>query len=443
MKNNDIQITFNRQFLVDLAKSSELNVEHIRLLSDVHNHEIVVGGKLLDELVEVQTQLERLEAMGDDEFRAFYIELPRPTPDEWGNSEEEIADWEAYNPMETYWFHISATRYNECRSLIFNNKKLRYFVVTNQSSYALRGSGFQNGQWYEDYLTKIFSYLKNLIDAIVSNPDGYNEYVANNLPYQLRYGRIARKDFNRIEPRFKIEVEDREWAIKALEASILNETAEPLNSITIRQYCKYFRIGHEAYTRYYQKISPKYTKHIILEDISEELYDVAYYNKAKFKHIDEKYNLDSEEDFKKFAKDHYGELGLSRLDICASNFQRKGWVIGVYNSYSANVDIAIDVATALYKSGAPLEISDAVKLLKILCEEDSVGLIPCTFHDYMNHHDEGTVYELPWKYQLSDDCDDSESLLTKAQYDEIVSLAEWDEIRKVRVSGNSSGKCKK
>ena len=164
--------------------------------------------------------------------------------------------------------------------------------------------------------------------------------------------------------------------------------------------------------------------------MSKELLDVAYYNNAEFKHINEKYNLDSEEDFKKFARDHYGELGLSRLDICASNFQRKGWVIGVYNSYSANVDVAIDVATALYKSGAPLEIYDAEKLMKILNEEDYVGLIPRTFHDYMNHHDEGTVYELPWEYQLSEK---SESLLTKAQYDEIISLAEWGEIEKVKV----------
>ena len=105
-------------------------------------------------------------------------------------------------------------------------------------------------------------------------------------------------------------------------------------------------------------------------------------------------------------------------------------VIDVYNSYSANVDVAIDVATAIYKSGAPLEISDAEKLLKILSEEDYVGLIPRTYHDYMNHHDEGTVYELPWEYQLSDE---SESPLTKAQYDEIVSLAEWDEIEKIKV----------
>lgn len=442
METNDRQIIFNRQFFIDLAKNAELNVSHIRELSEVENHEIVVGDKLLDMLVEVQSQFERLEAMGDDDFRAFHIEIPRPTLDEWGNCEEGIAvgeyknreeyieDWKSYNPMETYWFHVSVARYNEYRSLIFNNKKLRHLVITNRSSYALRESGFQNGQWHEDCLTKIFSYLKSLIEAIVSNPDGYNEYVANNLPCQLRYGRIARKDFNRIEPRFKIEVEDREWAIKALEASVRNEIAEPLSTMTIRQYCKYFRIGHEAYVRYYQKISPKYTKRIILEDIPDELYDVAYYNWAEFKQIDENYNLDSEADFKKFARDHYGELGFSRLNICASNFQRKGWVIDVYNSYSANVDVAIDVATAIYKSGAPLEISDAEKLLKILNEEDYVGLLPRTFHDYMNHHDEGTVYELPWEYQLSDK---SEFLLTKAQYDEIISLAEWNEIEKVKV----------
>lgn len=35
MKNNDVKIEFNRQFFVDLAKAAELNVSHVRLLSDV------------------------------------------------------------------------------------------------------------------------------------------------------------------------------------------------------------------------------------------------------------------------------------------------------------------------------------------------------------------------------------------------------------------------
>ena len=81
METNDRQIIFNRQFFIDLAKDAELNVSHIRELSEVENHEIVVGDKLLDMLVEVQSQFERLETMGDDEFRAFHIEIPRPTLD--------------------------------------------------------------------------------------------------------------------------------------------------------------------------------------------------------------------------------------------------------------------------------------------------------------------------------------------------------------------------
>jgi len=56
-----------------------------------------------------------------------------------------------------------------------------------------------------------------MIDVIVANPDGSNDYVAQNLPYQQRIGRIAQREFNCIVPNFKIEVEDRETAIKALE----------------------------------------------------------------------------------------------------------------------------------------------------------------------------------------------------------------------------------
>ena len=105
-----------------------------------------------------------------------------------------------------------------------------------------------------------------------------------------------------------------------------------------------------------------------------ELHDVAYYNRMKFAKIDEQYDIDSPDDFIWFAKDHYGELGLSRLNIFASDTERSGWVIVVSNSYSANAGLAIEVATALYKSGVPLIIHDADKLLKILEEEDYVTL---------------------------------------------------------------------
>lgn len=161
-----------------------------------------------------------------------------------------------------------------------------------------------------------------------------------------------------------------------------------------------------------------------------ELHDVAYYNRMKFAKIDEQYDIDSPDDFVWFAKDHYGELGLSRLNIFASDTERLGWVIVVSNSYSANAGLAIEVATALYKSGVPLIIHDADKLLKILEEEDYVRLVPYSYHNYMGYQEEGSVYELPWEYECSED---GGSSLTAEQYKEIVSLAEWQEEERVKV----------
>ena len=126
----------------------------------------------------------------------------------------------------------------------------------------------------------------------------------------------------------------------------------------------------------------------------------------------------------RFATDHYGELGLSRLNIFASHDRQQGWKIVVSNSYSANARLAIEVATALYKGGTPLQIYDAEKPLRILIEEDYVRLVPDSYHNYMGYQEEGIVYELPWEYECSDD---SESDLTLEQYNAIVSLAEWQD----------------
>ena len=87
------------------------------------------------------------------------------------------------------------------------------------------------------------------------------------------------------------------------------------------------------------------------------------------------------------------------------------------------------MATALYKAGVPLLIYDAEKLLRILLEEDYVRLVSDSFHNYMGYQEEGTVYELPWEYECSGD---SNSVLTKKQYQVIVSNAEWQEVDKLR-----------
>ena len=421
----------DRTLLTDLAKDVGLNASHLEALGESRQWEIVVGGDMLERLVEIQHRFERLAVMGDDEYRGFYIEVPRSTQEEWGDAEELLAsgeydsreeflaDWLAFNPMETRWFHVASSRYGDSRSIRVTDRKHTSFIITNCPKCTDAGP---DDTWCRENLTRLFDYLERIIDVIVANPDRFNDYVAHNLPYQQRTGRIAQKDFNRIVPNFKIEVEDRETAIKALEDSVYGHSAPLFETMTIRKYCTYYRIANEVYEAYHRKRGFRERIYTDPQDVPEELRDVVYYKQKKFVDVMEMYDIDSPEDFMRFATDHYGELGLSRLNIFASHDRQQGWKIIVSNSYSANAGLAIEVATALYKAGTPLLIYDAEKLLRILLEEDCVRLVPDSYHNYMGYQEEGAVYELPWESECSDDCDSS---LTREQYHAIVSIAEW------------------
>ena len=421
----------DRKFFADLAKEVGLNASHLEVLGESRQWEFVVGGDMLERLVEIQHQFERLAVMGDDEYRGFYIEVPRPAPEEWGEAEELIAtgeyesrepfleDWLACNPMETRWFHVASCRYRDSRSIRITDRKRTRFIIANRSNCVDAESDYL---WSKEILISLFDYLERLIDVIVANPDGFNDYVAHNLPYQQRTGRISQKEFDSIVPNFKIEVEDMETSIKALEDSVNGCSVPLLETMTIRKYCSYYRIANEAYETYYRNRGVGECLYVDPHDVPEELRDVVYYKRVKFVDVTEMYDIDSQDDFRRFATDHYGELGLSRLNILASHDRQLGWKIVVSNSYSAKVELAIEVATALYKAGVPLMIYDAEKFLKILKEEDYVRLVPESFHNYMGYQEEGRVYELPWEYECADEDD---SFLTLMQYHALVSIVEW------------------
>lgn len=140
--------SIDRKFLADLTKEVGLNTSHLGVLGERQHWEIVVGCDMLDRIIEIQHRFERLAVMGDDEYRGFYIEVPRPTPEEWGEAEELIAsgeydsreaflaDWLAFNPMETRWFHVASTRYGDSRSIRVTDRKRTRFIITNRSACA-------------------------------------------------------------------------------------------------------------------------------------------------------------------------------------------------------------------------------------------------------------------------------------------------------------------
>ena len=192
---------------------------------------------------------------------------------EYDSREAFLADWLAFNPMETRWFHVASTRYGDSRSLRVTDRKRTMFIITNCPACA---DGNSDDAWCRDILIRLFDYLERMIDVVVANPDGFNDYVAHNLPYQQRTGRIAQRELNRIVPNCKIVVEDPETAIKALEDSAHGRSVPPLETMTIRQYCTYYRIANEAYEAYYRKRGASGRVYEDPQGVPEELRDVAY-----------------------------------------------------------------------------------------------------------------------------------------------------------------------
>ena len=154
----------DRKLFIDLANEVGLNASHIEAMGEMRHCEITVSGNMLERLVEIQHQFEQLTVMGDDEYRGFYIVVPRPTPEEWGDVEELIAsgeyqskeaflaDWLAFNPTETQWFHVTSYKYEEFRSIRITDRKHAHFVITNRSSCA---DGESDDGWYQDSLARL------------------------------------------------------------------------------------------------------------------------------------------------------------------------------------------------------------------------------------------------------------------------------------------------
>ena len=71
---------------------------------------------------------------------------------------------------------------------------------------------------------------------VLKDVDAYNAYVDENLPKQIREGLPWRRP----------ELGDREKLVKMLQ-DCQSYCGEPLDKMTIRTFCKYYRVAYEAF----------------------------------------------------------------------------------------------------------------------------------------------------------------------------------------------------
>ena len=425
---------------------------------------ICVSGRSLELLKEIKELLDVFAPSGDDYRHSLWIEVPRGKPSDWCTfnhakdwSEEDVytradylKEWKSNYPMGSHWYHLSVTQYRGHTYLHMVENVHWWCQIHDDDD---KGAHHEDMEWL---LEPLAEFLRKKLPVIAADVEAYNRYVDDHLPKRQRTGRIARKELDRIVPWQRRRPKNVKKVIKMLKECIANDAIyrrtepiyidgkfkrqelitdevvlppcyrEPLPQMSIRIYAKYFRVAYEAYEKHFSGLKWRSRKEYreFLEE-SEGMTDVEFYRRYQMGNrgeITDETNLDSEEAFKEMAIDHYGELGLSRNDVHATDYYTpSGWLISFWVSYSAWVDAGCEIALALYGNGAPLLMHNAQKILDILEGKDYVKLTPHIFHDYLNHHKEGSVFDLPYECDLEDDDD-----ITREQYDEIVSLATWN-----------------
>ena len=358
-----------------------------------------VKGESLELLKKIEILLCRLAPQNEYGYRHLWIAVPRGdisqwcTREEWDEENEGIAvegmmdyqeQWEYHYPFETYWFKVEyAARYDD-------EKEFHCITISDGRDYrrAIRGrdNGTSCGSHLKDILEKLLAGIEELIDDICADPDGYNAYVASHLPFQYRYGRIARKELDRIAPFCRLDIKDPELAKEVLHKIVAKEFT-PKKNFTIREFLKYYHIAAMAF----HNALPKY-------DRTDDIRFYTFHHGDRFDGLD----LDEPKDLEKIKYDHYGEIDLTRLNIHAVNDNLDGTLVRIDCSYASMISKAVNVAVALYKAGAPLDMSWAEMMLAAVEGTDEVRIRPNTYHDYIGHDCEGCggTLEIPFEYEL-------------------------------------------
>ena len=341
-------------------------------------------------LIEISNLMEVFKPLDKTGKRGVWIELPK------------------YRYFSgSSWFFISITSLNGHHYLeITQNEGSLCSISDCKDKYGLA----ESMTWI---LRPLIDFLKAKIPIIASDPDAYNKYVDDNLPYHQRTGRIPRKELVRIVPWKRLTLKDPQKTIQVLEACINKERAPFNGLITNDLYSKYYNIAKHTYNESYG--CP------FIDDFT------------MFGPPTDKNKLDDESPDEYLQDFQYGELGWSGMTLYLTDGDLPAESYFELNIGSdSNIAVGLEVAISLYDSGCPLIINDAERLLDIVEEKGEIILTSNKDLDCMAGQNNGSIFELPNEYEIGKPYE-----ITREQYNEIVSLARWEPVEQVALINES------
>ena len=279
----------------------------------------------------------------------------------------------------------------------------------------------------ENSLLKLEAYINKLVDRICEDPDEYNRYVEEHLPYSKRKGRIKRSALNNICPEYRT-FKNPQHVVKVFK----KYRAMPMTSykeMTLRTYMHIWRIAYVAYETkniYFPEPLSKF------ENLSDEEIFETYNSKGlEIKGLD----LDSEEDYVKWERRncnfHCLDVAYARIHLAAVkdgtpwvsdnvDVPEGYWYFSLYYSVYGYTQDVFNIIETLWQEGIRVNCEDAIdRLLKMAKETDYVNIAPLL--NYYHHDNKiGNEIEMPY--------DD----ISAQQIADIIAATKWKKQKAVR-----------
>lgn len=362
-----------------LYRQNALTQSDILYLPDSRGLDVTaVSGKCAESICSIHGAMDRLAPMGDDERRSLWFEVKGKR-------------WE--------WYRLSVSTYNDCHYLyITGDIHDRYVFSDKEDCNSSRC-------FYEDELIEIFSkiekYVVGLVDNILSDPEQYNSYVEKYLSYYRREGLIKRSILNSLIPDNSYEGIDLQKVI-----CLYQTLPEPtqFTEMTLRHYMHYWRIAYEA---------------VYGEQSGDDI--IVFRHSSKGFGIKE-YNLDSEDDFKRWKIDvrpfHGFDVVYARVHMYPK-YTNGQWHFYVGTVSYWNLDDCFRAVVGLYDAGISVELGEVEHILGILKETDYVEITPYAYR-YMQGDDIGSQMKLPYADEVG-----------KHVIKKIIANIKWNKLEKV------------
>ena len=328
-------------------------------------------------------QIIKPELNNNEKVWRIWLRAKRGSIEEFGDYEElkeegaiESLDtfeawWKAEYPNVVKWYQISIIHKGE--DLIFDiNCQAQFSIDLNfRKIFGLQ----LEREDMENFIEWFAEGLKNEIRRFEQDPDAYNTFIEESLPFRKRYGRIKRRilwenidGMDRFDEQLSSEIlETFSKLVRSLDTPRINKT------LTADEYFKFCEICYDA-NDYFKNADDHKTardKYIIMADGRDKgLRDIPGESPEAF---EQWYQDDARRGGHPWEISRGGNSTHISLDVIQKN---GGWQLLLAGSSRIRVVETVKMAVALHTKDAPFDLRDKEAIDLMVNGKDIIGIVP-------------------------------------------------------------------